>query len=86
MTRSLASLIAAFAILAGCGAAQPPRSSPGTARIASIHQAKCGSCHLIVDPGTRSRATLESALARHHSRVRLDEEDWATLVDYLATP
>jgi hypothetical protein len=54
--------------------------------IARIHRSRCGACHLRVEPGTRSRATLEAALARHVDRVHLDKSDWSAMLDYLAPP
>jgi mono/diheme cytochrome c family protein len=84
-------LLGAFAM--GCassaGAPAPTASDPSPqanegARIASIHRSKCGACHTPVEPGTRSRPVIESALKRHRVRAKLSERDWAELVDYLA--
>ncbi len=60
----------------GAGSAGPP--------IARVHRARCGSCHVRVEPGERTRVQLEAALARHRKRVHLSEGDWALMVDYLA--
>ena len=84
-----ASLLAAmcaviFAALApACGGPAAP-IAPRFVGIASSHRAKCGSCHAHVEPGEKSREQLERALSRHHKRVRLSDEDWALMVDYLA--
>jgi hypothetical protein len=32
----------------------------------------------------RTRDALTAALARHHHRVHLSDEQWAALIDYLA--
>jgi hypothetical protein len=37
-----------------------------------------------VEPGERTRAQLEKAFTQHRSRVRLTEEQWGEMVDYLA--
>ncbi len=52
--------------------------------VAKIWASRCGSCHVRVEPGTRDRATLETALKRHRTRVKMDEAQWGSLVDYLA--
>ncbi|HSQ63364.1 MAG TPA: hypothetical protein VLM85_09130 [Polyangiaceae bacterium] len=62
-----------------------PQSVPPPYReVAEIHHAKCGACHKRVEPGTRTRQKLEKALVKHRSRVRMTEEQWQLLVDYLA--
>ena len=64
-----------------------PQSVPPPYReVAEIHHAKCGACHKRVEPGTRTRQKLEKALVKHRSRVRMSEEQWRLLVDYLAAP
>ncbi len=57
---------------------------PKYLEVAEIHHAHCGSCHTRVEPGERTRAQLEKALARHRTRVRMTESQWALLVDYLS--
>ena len=57
-------------------AGQPP--------IASVWRARCGACHVRVEPDTRARAALVAALSRHRTRVRLSEEQWTALTDFLA--
>jgi hypothetical protein len=72
----------------GCASSMP---DPGTAppprdpAIAIIHARNCGRCHERPQPGAFKRPKLESALARHRSRVKLSESEWARLVDYLAS-
>ena len=88
MAVSVAGVVSALSLAAcggasggGEGAAQPeaPKSD-----IARIHKSRCGSCHLRVEPGERTRDQLEAALSRHRKRVHLTEEQWAAMVDYLA--
>jgi hypothetical protein len=52
-------------------------------QIAEVHKARCGNCHVRVEPGTRTRAQLEAAFVRHRARVHLTEAEWAMMVDYL---
>jgi hypothetical protein len=59
---------------------QPGTDSP----IANVWRAKCGTCHTRVEPGTRPRDVLETALQAHRVRVRLNEREWAQLLDFLA--
>ena len=81
----VASCAVGFAITSvACASSTPAPASP-TDRIACIHRARCGACHQRVEPGERSRDALESALARHHTRVRLSDADWHSMIDYLAT-
>lgn len=82
--------------LTACGSAQGAEASPANTaaaatsaesdqeHITAVHLAKCGSCHVRVEPGTRSRGEIELALGRHHRRARLTDREWALLVDYLA--
>ena len=78
---------ALLGLLAAACAARPasaPRSLEPASEVAETHRARCGACHVHVEPGERSRAELDLALARHRKRVRLTETEWAALVDYLA--
>lgn len=78
---------AASALVVAACAAAAPRVDPASAPpIAGVHARKCGACHAPPEPGTRSRAALEAAFARHNqqNRVRLTSEQWAEMVDYLA--
>jgi len=81
----LAGLGAVVAALAAC-AACAPASSPDAPPIAAVHRHQCGRCHAPPDPGTHTRAQLEEAFSRHKTRVRLSAEEWAAMVDYLASP
>jgi hypothetical protein len=86
----IASIVGLMA--AGCGAQSQESSAAATplgtetdeAHIAAVHRAKCGTCHVRVDPGTRSRTEIELALGRHHRRTHLTDREWTLLVDYLA--
>jgi hypothetical protein len=82
-----ASLVVLVA-LGGTGACEPPAKTaevPETQQhVAEVHRARCGNCHVRVEPGTRSHATLEAAFVRHRSRVHLTEDEWSQLVEYLA--
>ena len=73
--------------LAGCGGAgqgnEAESPAPASA-IARVHKSRCGACHVRVEPGERTRAELEVALARHHKRVHLTDEQWQAMIDYLA--
>jgi ferredoxin len=51
---------------------------------AQVWAAKCSSCHVRVEPGTRQRSEIEAALARHRTRAKLTEGEWAELADFLA--
>ncbi|MEO8874652.1 MAG: hypothetical protein ABI461_03615 [Polyangiaceae bacterium] len=53
--------------------------------VRAIHRSRCGNCHVRVEPGERTRAELESAFARHRKRVKMSDEEWARMVDYLAS-
>jgi hypothetical protein len=53
---------------------------------ASIHRARCGKCHVRVEPGARTRDAFARALSRHRKRVKLTEPQWSALLDYLAPP
>ena len=88
-TLACASLAIALTLAAACGGERPELEarSPGEATaIARLHKSRCGTCHLRVEPGQRTRAHLEQALSRHRKRVRASEAEWADLIDYLAAP
>jgi hypothetical protein len=55
-----------------------------TAPIALVHQHQCSRCHRLPPPGVHPRSYLEQALAPHHKRVHLTDEEWTELIDYLA--
>ncbi len=65
-------------------AGEPPRGAQSSPAIAELWRARCGQCHVRVEPGTRDRAVLGPALERHKKRARLSESDVAALVDFLA--
>ena len=84
-------LLGIVASAAACGSSVPAPASAeappgGGDAIARLHQGRCGACHVRVDPGERSRAQLEEALGRHRGRVRMTEEQWGAMIDYLAAP
>ena len=84
--RTAARLIALTLSMSACGApdaSTSPAASPEPA-IAAAHRARCGGCHVRVDPGARSRDALTVALLRHRARVHLTEAQWTAMVDYLA--
>jgi hypothetical protein len=70
------------ALLTAAAPSPPPvRAEPP---IAAVHRARCGVCHVRVEPGTRTREALTVAFERHRKRLHLAEDQWAALVDYLA--
>jgi hypothetical protein len=82
-----------LALLIGAtGACSPPPDAAGaavaptapTAPIALVHQHQCSRCHRLPPPGVHPRSYLEQALAPHHKRVHLTDEEWTQLIDYLA--
>jgi hypothetical protein len=64
--------------------AVPPPASASSDDIGALHRARCGACHVRVEPAQRSREVLVAALARHRKRVHLSEPQWSALIDYLA--
>jgi hypothetical protein len=62
----------------------PPAPSAPEPAIAAVHRARCGACHVRVEPGTRTRDALTVALGRHRTRVHLSDAQWAALIEYLA--
>ena len=54
------------------------------ADVAEMHRARCGKCHVRVEPGARTRDAFAAALVRHRNRVHLTEAQWGALLDYLA--
>lgn len=71
--------------LVGCGGASAGTSTGEARDVSQIHRARCGACHTRVEPKTRTRAQLEAAFVRHRRRVRMTEEEWGRMVDYLAS-
>jgi len=85
MARSRLFDLAFVIFLVGCGDHRAPKNVPPKyAAIAELHHAACGNCHVRVEPGQRTRAQFEAAMARHHDRVKLDAAQWSLLVDYLS--
>ncbi len=93
--RALFAVGAALAGLAGACSGVPTAAPPPapvrtsnamavTRDIGELHRARCGACHVRVEPGARSREVLTSALAKHRTRVHLSGAEWDALVDYLA--
>jgi hypothetical protein len=82
-----AALGLALGLTGSCAPAPSAPEVPESQRhVAEVHRAKCGSCHVRVEPGTRTHMELETALVRHRKRVHLTEEEWTQMVDYLARP
>ena len=71
-------------LLVGCGPDWRAKVPPKYMHVAEIHHSVCGNCHARVEPGTRTREKLERALAKHHTRVKMTDAEWAELVDYLS--
>lgn len=85
--RFLPGALGLLSLLASLGACtRPAEVAAHDSGVATLHARKCGTCHVPVEPGTRSRAHLESAFARHEAqkRVRLSAEQWDAMVEYLA--
>jgi hypothetical protein len=78
-----AAFAAALILACACGGAGPAPASPDRP-IARVYRSRCGTCHVRVEPGERSRAQLEEAFVAHRRRLHLSEEDWTRMVDYLA--
>lgn len=75
---------AAFAVALGLVGCSAPAATSTHPPIEATYKARCGSCHMRIEPGSHSRAALETALARHRNRLRLTETQWGELVDFLA--
>ncbi len=78
----------AFAAAAACSTSTGDGARIGSAEqhdtIAELHQRKCGNCHRLVEPSTRPRAEIDSAIGRHQKRLRLTQAEWTAIADYLA--
>jgi hypothetical protein len=78
-------LLVVLLLGAACGTPKAPDGEASdSARVARLHRSKCGKCHTLVQPGTRTRAQLDEALPRHRSRVHMTDSDWEKMIDYLA--
>jgi hypothetical protein len=53
--------------------------------VRAIHRSRCGSCHVPVEPGTHTRAELETAFTKHRTRVKMNDAEWSSMIDYLAS-
>jgi hypothetical protein len=82
--RAAIAVAALLAVAAGLACTTPQEPAGPHAAIAKVHRAHCGACHTRVDPGQRTRAQLEAALAHHRNRVHLTDAEWREMVDYLA--
>ncbi len=80
--RLVASVVAAMVVC--CGDGYLTNVPPKYVEVAKTHHAACGSCHTRVEPGQRTRAQLEVALAKHHKRVKMADDEWPVLIDYLS--
>jgi hypothetical protein len=79
-------LLSLLFILSVAACSRPAENADHAPSVATLHASKCGSCHVPVEPGTRSRSHLETAFARHEAqkRVKLTAEQWDAMVEYLA--
>jgi|HubBroStandDraft_6_1064221.scaffolds.fasta_scaffold1220111_2 hypothetical protein len=78
----------ALGVTAACApaASLPPEVPESQRHVAELHRAKCGNCHVRVEPGARTHLELEAAFVRHRKRVHLTEDEWTQMIDYLAQP
>ena len=83
MKHAFLSAIAAATMVAACSSTPSPPTSVtasgaegNEAQVASVWRSKCGSCHVPVEPGSRKRVEIESALQRHRKRFRLIDDQW----------
>ena len=72
------------ALALGCGTNWRANVPPKYMHVAEIHHGSCGNCHTRVEPGQRTRAAFEKALSRHHTRVKMSDDEWVVLIDYLS--
>ncbi len=79
-------LIACLLLPISCANPAPTGKVAGQVELPIMHiyHSRCGACHVPVEPGTRTSAELELALAKHRKRVRLTELQWAELTKALA--
>jgi hypothetical protein len=83
----LAAAVAFIAALPACAPQAPPVEVPEPLQhIAEVHKAKCGNCHVRIEPGSRKKDQLEAAFPRHKSRVHLSEDEWSQMIEYLSLP
>jgi hypothetical protein len=83
----LAAAVAFVVTLPACAPQGPAAEVPEPLQhIAEVHKAKCGNCHVRVEPGSRKKDQLEAAFPRHKSRVHLSEDEWSQMMEYLSAP
>jgi hypothetical protein len=73
-------------LLGSLASACAPAAAPDGPPIAAVHRSQCGKCHAPPAPRSHSREEFESAFGRHQKRVRLTQEEWQAMIDYLAPP
>jgi hypothetical protein len=76
---------AALAVVLGAACAPAPATSRPEPPIASAWRARCGGCHMRVEPGSHTHAQLQAAANRHRVRTKLKDAEWTQLVDFLAS-
>ena len=63
--------------------ARPSAPSSSAGEAPAVFRAKCGACHVPVEPGSVPHDELSAALERHRRRVKLTEGQWRDLKEYL---
>lgn len=66
--------VAILATAIGCGSAQQTPTLPP----------KCSTCHVRPQPGSMPHDVAETAMGRHHARVRMTDGEWARVVEVLS--
>jgi cytochrome c5 len=79
-----AAAVLAAIVLCTLATACAPASAPDGPPIATVHRRQCGKCHTPPAPGSHTREEFENAFVRHHKRVRLSDDEWQAMIDYLA--
>jgi len=79
---SVPTMVWGFTGLAGCsGTGKASALAPGTnPKVVAVYESRCGSCHVPVEPGTRTREQLSKAFVAHRKRVRLGDLEWEQLI------
>jgi hypothetical protein len=62
----------------------PTQTANQAPAIVAIYRSRCSKCHVLVEPGTRERRELRLAFDRHHWRVKLTDEQWTEMIEFLA--
>jgi len=77
----------ALGVTSACAPPAPAAEvPPALVHVAEVHKARCGNCHVRVEPGTRSRDALEVAFPKHRARVHLSDDEWSQMIEYLSMP